>query len=127
VKLGALRTVFSAREEFVRQNPRATQAVVSAIVRAQEWIQNPANTPEYVRLVAAALKQDPEQIRATFKELQPTSVIDQTFVDDMDIVSKFLFEIKRIRNRPPILDWTYTAPLEAAKPEWVKVTGRWKP
>jgi ABC-type nitrate/sulfonate/bicarbonate transport system substrate-binding protein len=127
VKLGALRTVFSAREEFVRANPRTVDALVRAVVRAQEFIQNPANTAEYVRLVSAALKQDPEQIGTTFKELGLTSVVDQAFVDDMDIVSKFLLDIKRIRKQPPMLDWVYTAPLERAKPEWVKVKGRWKP
>lgn len=127
VKLGALRTVFSAREEFVRANARATEAVVRAIVRAQEFIQNPANTAEYVRLVSAALKQEPEQIGATFKELGLTSVVDQGFVDDIEVVSKYLFDIKRIRQRPPLLDWLYTRALEDVKPEWVKVKGRWKP
>lgn len=126
-KLGALRTVFSAREEFVRANPRATEALVRAVVRAQEFIQNKANTPEYVRLVSAALKQDPEQIGTTFKELGLTSVVDQAFVDDMDSVSTFLVEIKRIRRQSPMLDWIYTAPLEQVMPEWVKVKGRWKP
>ncbi len=126
-KLGALRTVFSAREEFVRANPRTVEALVRGVVRAQEFIQDPANTAEYVRLVSAALKQDPAQIGATFKELGLTSVVDQAFVDDMDIVSKFLIGIKRIRRRPPMLEWLYTAPLERVKPEWVKVKGHWKP
>lgn len=54
-------------------------------------------------------------------------MVDREFIEDMEIVSKLLFEIKRIRQRPPVLDWLHTAPLERARPDWVKVRGGWKP
>lgn len=126
LKLGADRTMLSAREEFVRKNPRATEALVRAMVMAQEFAQKPENTKEYVRLVAAGLKQDPEMMAATFK-FRPTSLVDSEFMNDMEIMTKFLFESKRLRQRPPTQDWLYTEPLAQAKPEWVKLRGAWKP
>lgn len=75
-----------------------------------------------MRLVSVGLKQDAEMIGATFK-YRPTCAVGGDFLRDMEIMTKFLHQSKRSRQRQPTLEWMYTEPLARIKAEWVKSRG----
>ena len=43
---------FAMREDWMRKNPRATKAVLKAIMEAQQWCDDPKNRDEMVRILA---------------------------------------------------------------------------
>jgi ABC-type nitrate/sulfonate/bicarbonate transport system substrate-binding protein len=119
--------VLVAREEFVRKNPNTTLAFMRALVRAQEFIDNKANTEELVRLSAKRMSQREDYIRASLERFQLRVDLDPILESDMQTVAEFMKQVGRLKTEPALQSWLYSEPLKMVKPQWVRLNGAWRP
>lgn len=119
-------------EDFIRKNPNAAKAILKVLLRAQEYVDNPANKEEAMKIHQEFTEQPMEIIEMGWEpywghpEL-PNAPINEKFVADMQNYTDFLQRHGRIKE--PIqhpLDYTYTGFLEEIKPELVELKGKWK-
>ncbi len=127
VKVSANRSVFAVSQEFARRSPNAVRAALGALLRAQRYVANPANTDEVQKMFAEFQKQDIELVRAIWGNYVFNPAFDDAYVADMESTAGYLEAGGRIKNRKNVLDYTYTAPLAELDKSLVKVEGRWKP
>ena len=120
-------SVWVMGEEFVRENPIAAQAIMDVMLRAQEYVRDPANREEVVQMVAEWNDQPLELLEAMWEEYPFTPNIDATYVADMQTYTDFLAEAGRIGDPMDPLDYTYTGFLENYNPDYAGVTGAWQP
>jgi NitT/TauT family transport system substrate-binding protein len=59
-------TVYFTNKEWAKENEHGLR-VARALVKANRWLQDPANRDEAVRIFAAAAKQQPQHVAATYK------------------------------------------------------------
>jgi ABC-type nitrate/sulfonate/bicarbonate transport system substrate-binding protein len=119
--------VLMAREDFVRKNPNATLAVMRALVKAQEFIDNPSNMEEFVRVSAKRMSQREDYIRASLQRFQLRLDLDPILESDMQTVAEFMKQVGRLKSEPPLKTWLYSDPLKMAKPQSVRLDGAWRP
>jgi NitT/TauT family transport system substrate-binding protein len=119
--------VLIAREEFVRTNPNATKAVLRALVKAQEFIDNRQNQDELVRIATKRMAQREDYIRASLQRFQLRLDIDTVLESDLQTVAQFMKQGGRLKSEPALRSWLYSEPLKAAKPQWVQLNGDWRP
>jgi ABC-type nitrate/sulfonate/bicarbonate transport system substrate-binding protein len=127
VKVSDNRSIFVASQAFVRQNPKATRAIMQVLLRAQRHVADPRNRDEVIRLFSEFQKQDVETNRAIWDDFVFNPVFDEAYVADMERTAAFLEGAGRIKSRTHVLDYTYTEPVAAVEPALVQVKGRWKP
>lgn len=127
VRISHTRTVFVASQDFVRDNPNTVDALIDVLVRAQQYVADPANRDEVVRLFSEFQDQDVAMNEALYPEFIFSNEIDQTFVEDMEAMGEFLLATGRIKENTDILEYTYTDPWQKAAPAMVKIEGRWQP
>jgi ABC-type nitrate/sulfonate/bicarbonate transport system substrate-binding protein len=121
------RSLFVTSEQFVRNNPNSARAMMQVLLRAQEYVRDPANRDEVVQLISDYLGQPVEQNQALWDDYDFDPVIDQDYVRDMQAYTDFLFESGRIDSRMDPLSYTYTEFLEEYDPGLVDVQGEWSP
>ena len=126
VKVSDGRSVLVVSQEFARRSPNALAAAVGAMLRAQRYVANPANTDEVQRMFAEFQKQDLALVRAIWGNYVFNPGFDDAYVADMERTAAFLEASGRIKKRMNVLDYTYTAPLARHDKSLVKVEGRWK-
>jgi ABC-type nitrate/sulfonate/bicarbonate transport system substrate-binding protein len=127
VQVSNNRSMWVASQEWVRDNPIATQALMEVLVRAQKYVADPANRAEVVALFSAFQNQEPAMNEALFDNYVFDATFDDAYVADMAAIADFLQATGRIKDRMDVLDYTYTAPLAAIDPALVKMEGRWQP
>lgn len=123
-QVSATRSIFVASQDFVRRNPKATRALMVALVRGQRYAADPANKAEVVALVAAETKQDPALVEAIWNQYDFNPVIDQAYADDMRSMADYLVASGRMAKVQDPMSYTYTAPLAAIDPALVKLPGK---
>ncbi|GAB5377086.1 MAG: aliphatic sulfonate ABC transporter substrate-binding protein [Acuticoccus sp.] len=121
------RTVWVASQDFVRNNPNATQAIIDVMVKAQNYVKDPANQAEVLTIFSDAQDQPLAMNEALIDNYTFDPTIDEAYVEDMNAVAKFLEATNRISSPMDPLSYTYSAPLKAVDPALVKVEGEWKP
>ena len=121
------RSLICLSEQFVKTMPNATMAIMRTMVRAQKFVYDPANKEETIKLFSEYHKLPIEQNRATWDSFGFTGVMDESYLVDMKMTTDFLAETGRIKNPVDVLTYTYTDPLKAIEPAWVKLEGKWKP
>ncbi len=121
------RTVWVASQDWVRNNPNATQALVDVMVKAQNYVKDPANQDEVLAMFSKFQDQPLEMNAALIDNYTFDPTIDEAYVEDMNAVAEFLEATNRISGRMDPLSFTYSAPLAAVDPALVKVEGEWKP
>jgi ABC-type nitrate/sulfonate/bicarbonate transport system substrate-binding protein len=127
VKVSHNRSLYVVSQEFARDHPNAVQALVDVLTRAQKYVADPANREEVVKLFSEFQNQDPEVNAELWDNFVFDPTIDEAYVADMAATADFLEQSGRISDRMDVLDYTYTAPLQAADPSLVEVEGQWQP
>jgi ABC-type nitrate/sulfonate/bicarbonate transport system substrate-binding protein len=119
--------VLVAREDFVRSNPNATRAFMRALVKAQEFINDPKNQEDLVQISAKRMSQRDDYIRASLQRFRLRLDVDATLESDLQSVAEFMKQTGRLKSEPAFRTWLYAEPLKTAKPEWVQLSGTWRP
>lgn len=117
--------VFS--EDFMRKNPNTAKALLCVYVKAVEYASDPANKAEGVAALAELAKTPAEIIELSWDDFGFDGKLDQSYVDDMQNYTDYLAGAGRIQNPSSPLTYTYTGLLSELRPDWVQVTGEWKP
>jgi ABC-type nitrate/sulfonate/bicarbonate transport system substrate-binding protein len=121
------RSVWVASQQFVRDNPKATRAIVRVLLRAQRYVADAKNRAEVIEMFSKYQKEDAAMNRAIWDNFVFNGTMDEGYVTDMENTADYLQSAGLIKRRVNILDYTYTAPIEEVDPALVKVKGRWKP
>jgi ABC-type nitrate/sulfonate/bicarbonate transport system substrate-binding protein len=122
------RTVWVASQDWVRNNPNATKALVEVLVKAQKYVADPANRDEVLKIFSDFQKQPLEMNQALLDNYAFDATVDQAYIDDMAAIADYLQATNRIQGeRKDILSYTYTEPLKAVDPALVEIEGQWKP
>lgn len=127
VQVSNNRTVWVASQDWVRDNPKAAEALVGVLVKAQKYVADPANETEVVKIFSDFQNQPVEMNSALLSNYTFDATIDQAYVDDMQAIQTFLVDTNRIQSPMDVLSYTYSAPLAAADPSLVKIEGQWQP
>ena len=122
------RTVWVASQDWVRNNPNATNALVKVLVRAQKYVADPANNDEVLKMFSDFQQQPVEMNQALLDNYSFDPTVDEAFVEDMAAIADYLQATNRIQGeRKDVLSYTYTDPLKAVDPALVEIEGQWKP
>ncbi|MEO9613425.1 MAG: ABC transporter substrate-binding protein [Nitratireductor sp.] len=127
VQVSNNRTVWVASQDWVKNNPNATKALVEVLVRTQNYVSDPANRDEVLKIFSDFQEQPLEMNQALLSNYTFDASIDETYVEDMAAIADFLEATNRIKDRRDALTFTYSEPLAAADSALVSVEGQWKP
>ncbi|MVA95812.1 hypothetical protein GN330_00910 [Nitratireductor sp. CAU 1489] len=127
VQVSNNRTVWVASQDWVKNNPNATKALVEVLVRTQNYVSDPANRDEVLKIFSNFQEQPLEMNQALLSNYTFDASIDETYVEDMAAIADFLEATNRIKDRRDALTFTYSEPLAAADSALVSVEGQWKP
>lgn len=125
VQISATRSLFVASQDFVRKNPKATNALMAALVKAQAYVSAPANKAEVIGLVSEKTKQEKALVEAIWGQYTFDPTFDERYVADMKFMTDYLVASGRVKEPKDPLDYTYSAPAVAAGVK-APVPGRWK-
>ncbi|MFM7190095.1 MAG: ABC transporter substrate-binding protein, partial [Microcystaceae cyanobacterium] len=80
---------FTLRKDWVDKNPKAALAILKAVLEAQQWCDDPANTEEMVKIISGRqyLKVPPEDILGRLQG--KVDFGDGRTMDDPDLAMKF--------------------------------------
>ena len=121
------RGVLTTTETMVRRNPRTTDAVMRAFLKAQQFLTDPSKKDEAIRIFSAYQEQDVAFNQRQFPAFEFSLALDQGFLDGMNKPLDFLESIGRVKKRVDPLDYTYAEPLRKLSPESVTIPARYKP
>lgn len=122
------RTIWVASQDWVRENPNATNALVKTLLKAQAYVADPANKDEVLKIYSDFQKQPLEMNQALISDYTFTPKVDQAYVDDMAAIVSYLKATNRIQgDAKDVLTYTYTEPVKAVDPSLVAIEGQWKP
>jgi ABC-type nitrate/sulfonate/bicarbonate transport system substrate-binding protein len=127
VQVSNNRTVWVASEDFVRRNPNATKALVRVLLKTQEYVRDPANRDEVLKIYSEFQKQPLEMNKELLGDYTFDPAVDEAYVQDMAAIADFLESTNRISSRKDILTYTYTDPMKQVDRSLAKVEGKWKP
>jgi ABC-type nitrate/sulfonate/bicarbonate transport system substrate-binding protein len=126
VKVSDGRSVLVVSQEFARRSPNTLRAALGAILRAQRYIADPANTDEVQRMFAEFQKQELDLVKAIWGNYVFNPAFDDQYIADMERTAAYLEASGRIKNRRNVLEFSYTEPLAGLDRALVKVEGRWR-
>jgi ABC-type nitrate/sulfonate/bicarbonate transport system substrate-binding protein len=126
VQVSTTRSLFVASQEFVRKNPNAARALMSALVRGQKYAADPANRTEVLDLVARETKQDRALVETIWGQYVFNPAFDEAYVADMRNMADYLVASGRLKSVTDPMEYSYTAPVAAADPGLVKIQGKAK-
>lgn len=121
------RTVWVASQDWVRENPKATEALVGVLVKAQKYVSDPENQDEVLKIFSEFQKQPLDMNQELLSNYTFDAAIDETYVEDMNAITEFLNSTNRIGDAMDPLSFTYSAPLAAADASLVEIEGGWQP
>lgn len=117
--------VFS--EDFVKANPNTARTVVEVINRATEWVLDPANKEEAIKLHAKVSERSEESVAGDWDGFFFNPALDDKYVEDMRNYTRFMEKAGRISDAIDPLKYTYTGILEEIDPTYAKIKGEWQP
>lgn len=120
-KYAGMYSVLVVREEFLAENPRTVEAVLRALVRATDFVQQ--HPDETARLLTKDIRQPLENIRVIMGENRYDMAITPELVGDFTKTIEFMGSIGKLKTVPKMEDWVDAGPLSRVRPEWV----RWRP
>lgn len=120
-------SVWAMPADFIREAPNSAQALMDVLVRAQEYVRDPANRDEVVGMVAEWNDQPVELVEAIWDDYGWDTTINDVYIGDMNEYTTFLFDAGRIDSQMDPLDYTYTGLLSNINPDYVELEGNWSP
>lgn len=127
MKASNSRMLFLLREDFIRDNPNTSEAVMRALYRAQDWLSDDANRDEAIQIFSKYTEYDTELVDAIWDDYTFQPDIDEGYVNDMQSYTDFLASIDAIESPQDPLTYTYTEFLTSYAPDKVEVEGTWQP
>ncbi len=127
VEVSNNRTVWVASQDWVREHPNATKALVKVLLKAQAYVSDPKNRDEVLKIFSDFEDQPLEMNKALLDNYTFDPSIDQAYVDDMAAIGDFLEETNRIHDRRNVLTYTYCEPMKEVDPSLVTVDCQWQP
>ncbi len=122
------RTPLVFNEEFVRNNPNTVKALLSVMLRAQEYLLDPGNREEALEIFADVSEIDVETAEIAWDDLIFDPTLDDGYVYDTQQYTDFLVAAGRVTDDPiDPLDYLYTGLLAELAPEYVVTEGNWNP
>lgn len=114
-------------EDFIREAPNSAAALMDVMLQAQAYVADPENREEVIEMVAEFNDQPIELVEATFDDYDWDTTIDESYVNDMEQYTEFLFEAGRIDDQLEPLSYTYTEFLGEFEEDLVELEGEWTP
>lgn len=122
------RTVWVASRDWVRANPKATEALVKVLTKAQAYVADPANKDEVLAIFSDFQKQPVDMNATLLSDYTFTPNVDTSYVEDMAAIADYLKGTNRIQGEAKdVLSYTFTGPLQAANAAAVEIEGQWVP
>jgi NitT/TauT family transport system substrate-binding protein len=112
-------SVLFASESYLKDNAATVGAVLTALARADEFIEK--NEKEAVALLAKEFNLDAADMRDVMKVNRYTLQLDDEMADDMNRLAQFLNGLGRIKAVPKAAEWIEPAPLKAVRADLVKL------
>lgn len=120
-------SVWAMPADFISESPNSAQALMNVLVRAQEYVRDPANRDEVINMVAEFNDQPVELVEAIWDDYGWDTTINDVYIGDMNEYTTFLFDAGRIDSQMDPLDYTYTGLLSNINPDYVELEGNWSP
>jgi hypothetical protein len=98
-----------------------------ALVKGQEFIDDPRNREEVVRITAKRMSQHEDDIRASLQRFHLQLDTSEVLASDIHLVAEFMKQAGRLKSEPSLPTWLYAEPLKSTKPAWAQFVGTWKP
>jgi ABC-type nitrate/sulfonate/bicarbonate transport system substrate-binding protein len=111
--------VLFATESTLKQQPAVTKAVLTALQKADDFIEQ--HRAEAVQILAKEYTLEPAEMEAIMNVNKFTLTLDDQLVADMDSLGRFLYAIKRIPNAVNTRDAIDAAALKSMRPDLVKL------
>ncbi len=112
-------SVLFATEAFIREHPATIKAVLSALLKANEFIGS--NKSEATSLLAKEFGLEPADMADVMASNNYTLALNDEMVRDLDQVADFLYGLKRIQSLPRARDWIDPDLLRAVRPQLVNI------
>lgn len=112
-------SVLFAKEVFIHDHPDTIKAVLTALVRANDFIKGSGK--EANGILAKEFGLDAADMADVMAVNHYTLAIDGGMVADLNRVTHFLYELKRIRSQPKAIEWIDAEPLRAVQPRLVNI------
>ena len=108
-----------ATETFVRDNGATVRAVLTALAKANDFIDK--NRTEAIAILAKEFELDVADMTDVAAVNHYTLALDDQLASDLNKLSDFLYGLKRIQSQVKAADWIDPAPLRAVRPDLVKL------
>ena len=112
-------SVLFATEAFIREQPATIKAILSALIKANEFIGS--NKGEANALLAKEFGLEPADMADVMASNNYTLAINDEMVRDLDQVADFLYGLKRIQSQPKAREWIDPELLRAVRPQLVNI------
>jgi len=108
-----------ATEAYIKENPKVVQAVVTALVRAAEYMEK--NRDATIAYLAKEFKLEPADMADVYSANRYTPMLDDGLLADLNALSDAMLAAKRIPAAVKATDWVDPAPLRAVRADLVKL------
>jgi ABC-type nitrate/sulfonate/bicarbonate transport system substrate-binding protein len=112
-------SVLFASDTYVKENAAAIRAVLTAVARANEFIDK--NRKEAVAMLAKEFNLDAADMADVMNVNRYTLQLDEQMAADMNHLAQFLHGLGRIKSVPKAQEWIDPAPLKAVRADLVKL------
>jgi ABC-type nitrate/sulfonate/bicarbonate transport system substrate-binding protein len=112
------RMFLSASKEYADKNPGEVQKVLRALQRSIDYMD--ANPQEASKIIAAKIKTDPAIVNDVLSSKPFSMVFDEQARNDLEELSKFLLEERKLKGPLSIAEAVDVRFLRAVKPDFVR-------
>ena len=110
-------TTFQVTEKFLKENPKTVEAMLRALSKATEFINN--NREEAAEIIAVEINLDKAQVVDIMSKNTYSMEFNQAFVDGTNIMATFMKEMDNIKEVPDFDGFADSTPLKNAVPALV--------
>jgi ABC-type nitrate/sulfonate/bicarbonate transport system substrate-binding protein len=112
-------SVLFASDTYIREHGSTVRAVLTALAKTVDFMDN--NKEETVAILAKELNLDRADMADIVGVNRYTLMLDKEMVSDLNGLSGFLYDLKRIKSRPKAEEWIDPAPLKAVRADLVRI------
>jgi len=112
-------SVLFATESFIKEQPNVVKAVLTALARANDFIES--NKTEATAILAKEFGLEQADMADVMASNRYTLAINDEMVRDLDQLAAFLLGQKRIQSQPKAREWIDPEPLKAVRASLVTI------
>jgi NitT/TauT family transport system substrate-binding protein len=112
-------SVLFATEAFIREQPAKIKAVLTALARADDFID--ARKSDAATILAKEFGLELADMAEIMTSNNYSLAINEQLTGDLDRLAEFLFGLKNIQSKPQAREWIDPAPLRALRPQSVNI------